>query len=383
MPRVREFEFPVGYESFHPDWLYNYQLNRPWSLGTARAEDLRAAATEISDFADWKREMTRLADEAEGDGRLVNATAYCRAAEFFTFAHDPDKARLYERFAALARSAYPDDEVRRIRVPFESGFLPVLDLDPGPTAATRGTIVLHGGYDSFIEEFYPLMCHFAGAGHRVLGFEGPGQGAARRTAGLPMDFRWERPLRAVLDRFALEDVTLIGLSMGGWFALRAASFEPRVRRVIASGHAFDYRRVAPAPAAWLLGFFRDRFPDLTNRLSLRKIRKGGMEAWNISHLMYVLDVEEPTAGLDFAFSLNEENLRSGEVRQDVLLLASTRDRFIPIRLHREQVARLPKARSLTERVFDETDHAAAHCQIGNIGLALAVMTEWIEAKTGT
>jgi hypothetical protein len=33
--------FPVGYERFHPDQLFNFQLNRPYSLGHARLEDMR------------------------------------------------------------------------------------------------------------------------------------------------------------------------------------------------------------------------------------------------------------------------------------------------------------------------------------------------------
>ena len=199
---------------------------------------------------------------------------------------------------------------------------------------------------------------------------------------LPLDYRWENPVAAVLDQTGLEDVTLLGLSMGGYFALRAASFEGRVGRVIASGHAYDYMRVAPAPAAWLLTFFCNHFRDFTNKMSLRKIRQGGMEAWNISHLMYVLGVDEPMAGLEFAMEMNELNLRSNRVKQDVLLLASRNDHFIPFRLHHEQLRRLSSARSVADRVFSKADHAENHCQIGNLGLALRVMEEWIREKSG-
>jgi pimeloyl-ACP methyl ester carboxylesterase len=62
---------------------------------------------------------------------------------------------------------------------------------------------------------------------------------------------------ALLDHLGLEDITLVGLSMGGYFALRAAAFAPRVKRVIATGHAFDYRKVARAPATAILVFFHD------------------------------------------------------------------------------------------------------------------------------
>ncbi len=372
------FSFPVGYQRFHKDQLFNFQLNRPYSLGYARLEDLQQAGARIRTFSQWKAEMLREATEAESGGRLTNAAFYYRAAEFYTFPDDPDKEALYDRFSELFYRAFANHPIERFRIPYSGSFLPAIAV--APQAPPRGTIVLHGGYDSFIEEFYSLMCYFAAAGYRVIGFEGPGQGAARRKAGLPLDYRWEVPVGRVLDHLELEDVTLIGLSMGGYFALRAAAFEPRVNGVIASGHAYDYRKVAPAPATWLLIFFRDHLRDFTNRLSRWKIGRGGMEAWNISHMMYVLDVDEPMAALDFAFQLNEENLHSDQVRQDVLILASRNDHFIPFRLHREQLRRLASAASVTDRVFTREEHAHNHCQIGNIGLALRVMVEWLDQR---
>jgi pimeloyl-ACP methyl ester carboxylesterase len=325
-------------------------------------------------------EMLRQADAAVAGGRILNAAFHVRAAEFYTFPDDPDKLPLYDRFLELFQEAFPSSVDLRFDVPYGDASLPGFDLPPQGTSL--GTVLLHGGYDSFIEEFYSLMWYFSRKGYRVIGFDGPGQGGARRRGALPLDYRWERPVAAVLDHTGLDDVTLVGLSMGGYFALRAASFEGRVRRVIASGHAYDYMRVAPAPAAWLLTFFCRHFRDFTNRMSFRKIRQGGMEAWNISHLMYVLGIDEPMAGLEFAMEMNEDNLRSDRVRQHVLLLGSRKDHFIPFRLHNEQMRRLTSARSVADRVFTKADHAENHCQIGNMGLALRVMEEWIEERTG-
>ena len=373
------FTYPVGYQRFHRDQLFNFQLNRPYSLGYARLEDLTAAGQRIATFPEWKTEMLRQATVALSEGRLMNAAFYYRAAEFYTFPTDPDKELLYDQFSELFHRAFEEHEIERIRVPYRGVWLPAMVV--APEGRPRGTIILHGGYDSFIEEFYSMMRYFAASGFNVIGFDGPGQGGARRKAGLSLDYHWEQPVGAVLDHLGLEDVTLIGLSMGGYFALRAAAFEPRVKRVIASGHAFDYRKVARAPATAILVFFHDHLREFTNRLSRWKIRKGGMEAWSISHLMYVLGVDEPMAALEFALELSEENLHSNVVKQDVLVLASRDDHFIPFRLHQPQLRRLTAARSVTDRVFGREDHAQNHCQIGNIGLALRVMKEWIEVKT--
>jgi pimeloyl-ACP methyl ester carboxylesterase len=372
----RGFTFPVGYRQFHKDQLFNFQLNRPYSLGYARLDDLVEAGKRIGTFGEWKSEMLRLAEQSVSDGRLMNAAFYYRSAEFYTFPDDPDKAIYYDRFSELFYQAFENHGLERLKIPFGKSTLPAIVVQP--EGEPKGTIVLHGGYDSFIEEFYSLMHYFRASGFKVIGFDGPGQGAARRKSGLPLDYRWEKPVGAVLDHLSLDDVTLIGLSMGGYFAIRAAALEPRVKRVIASGHAYDYWKIAPAPAVWLLLFFHDHLRGFTNKLSRWKMRKGGLEAWSINHLMYVLDVDEPMAAMDFALELNEENLHSDRVKQDVLLLASRNDHFIPIRLHKEQLESLTSAGSVTGRVFTREEQAHNHCQIGNIGLALKVMREWLE-----
>ena len=161
------FEFPVGYRRFHRDQLFNFQLNRPYSLGYARADDLEAAGRRIRSFADWKREMTALAALASDEGRVLNAAFYYRAAEFYTFPGDPDKARLYDAFSDHFHRAIGTHAVERIRVPYDGAELYGLIVTPhGPA---RGDVVLHGGYDSFIEEFYSMMRYFAAHGYREIG----------------------------------------------------------------------------------------------------------------------------------------------------------------------------------------------------------------------
>ena len=47
---VESPSLPVGYHAFHRDPLYNYQLNRPYSLGSARYADLVEAGRRIGSF---------------------------------------------------------------------------------------------------------------------------------------------------------------------------------------------------------------------------------------------------------------------------------------------------------------------------------------------
>ncbi|MBN2080324.1 MAG: alpha/beta fold hydrolase [Spirochaetes bacterium] len=373
------FNFPVGYHRFHKNQLFNYQLNRPYAFGYAEYEDLRWAGSRISDFATWKSEMTACAEKALSEGRLINAAFYYRAAEFYTSSQDPDKERLYDTFSELFYSAIAGDPLEKASVPYGNVSLPAIKL--APAAVSKGTIVLHGGFDSFIEELYSMMRYFSDHGYEVIGFEGPGQGAALKKHGLALDYKWEKPVKAVLDYFDRDDVTLIGISMGGYFCLRAAAFESRVKRVIADGHAIDYWKIPPPVAQWLMKFFYTHLRDYTNRSMEKALKKGSMESWTIANLMYIAKLSRPIEVLDFSMQLNENNLHSELVKQDVLLLSSEGDHFIPIKMHGKQVRALINARSVTDRIFRKNEDAHNHCQIGNVGLALEVMRTWIDSMT--
>ena len=371
-----EFKFPVGYQNFHKDQLFNYQLNRWYSWGYARYEDMEYAGLKIDNFQDWKDIMIKLAKKALKEERLINAAFYYRAAEFYTFSNDPDKEILYDKFCDLFYNIFQNEGLERFKVPYQDGFLPVIKTSPD--GESKGTIVLHGGFDSYIEEFYSWMWYFSSQGYEVIGFEGPGQGAARKKYGIPLDIEWEKPTSAILDYFNLDDVTLIGTSMGGWFCLRAAAFEPRIKKVIAQGHAMDYMKIHNILAQKMLIFFTKYFPNFSNKMALNNLKKCDMEAWTTSNLMYVTDKNMPLDAMELAFWMNEENMHSEKIKQDVLLLSGRQDHFIGFKMHKKQVDALINARSVTDKVFTKEDQAQNHCQVGNTGLALETMLEWIK-----
>jgi len=235
-----QFDFPIGYYKFHKNKLFNFQLNRWYSFGYARFEDLVEVGKKIKSFDDWKREMIKLAELAVNEKMLLRAAFYYRAAEFYLLEDVPEKTQLYQKFNHLFYQAIQKNNIEKLTVPYQEAYLPVIRVTPA--GIKKSTIVMHGGFDSFIEEFYSFMRYFADHGYEVIAFEGPGQGAARHLYDLAFDIEWEKPVKSVLDYFDLNNVTLLGLSMGGWLCLRAAAFESRIARVIASGHAIDYMK---------------------------------------------------------------------------------------------------------------------------------------------
>mgnify|MGYP006290357041 FL=1 len=373
--------FPVGYHKFHRKKLYNFQLNRLYNFAGADLRDLEEAAGNISSFRTWKEQMLRLAEKAESKGNLIQAAFCYAAAGFYLFDDMDEKDRLYRRFRDLFNTAAEETGLKRFNAPYRDSYLPGIRMEPH--GKKKQVIVLHGGFDSFIEEFYLMTRYFAGRGYEVIAFEGPGQGAARRECGFTFDIEWEKPVRAVIDHFSVEDVTLIGLSMGGWLCLRAAAFEPRVSRVIASGHAVDYMKSMPGFFYRIHKWFLEHHPEFMGRMAEWKFggSRENMATWMVQQLKYITGEDKAMDALETYVMMNGRNIHSELVRQDVLLLLGEKDHFIPLKMLKMQEKALTVARSVTTRIFTEQEHAHNHCQIGNIGLSLEVMDEWMESIT--
>jgi alpha-beta hydrolase superfamily lysophospholipase len=375
-----EFIFPIGYKEFHKDRGYNFQLNRYYSMGLGRFEDMKEAGQNINSLEDWKIQMLKLAETSVSDGRLMNAAFYYRAAEFYLLRDDPEKEMLYDKFLNYFYKAFQDDDINKYEVPYNDTFLAAMRIQPADTKK-RGTIVIHGGNDSFIEESYPMLQFFSNHGFEVIAFEGPGQGSTLKKYGLALNIEWEKPTTAILDYFNLNDVTLIGISMGGWLCLRAAAYEPRVKRVIPWSVSFDVTQYANILGQYLARLFMRRFRKFVNNQMEKNMKKKLEYSWFVNNLMYITKKKVPIEAFDVLMQFNEENLHSDLVQQDVLILTGREDHLVPFKMHDRQVKALTNARSVTSRVFTKEEHAQNHCQIGNIGLALEIMEKWIKEKS--
>jgi pimeloyl-ACP methyl ester carboxylesterase len=319
--------------------------------------------------------MTKMAEKAISEERFISAAFFYRAAEFFVDPSDPDKNDLYNRFIGLFDRAFKDDNFLRFDVPYGKSFLPAIRMVP-KEEKNKHTIVIHGGFDSYIEEFYSMAQFFTDLGYEVIAFEGPGQGAALKKHDLPLTHEWEKPTKAILDYFKSEDITLLGISMGGYLCLRAAAFEPRIARVVAWSIVLDYMQMPPTFARWLLKLFlkSERLMNYTAKL---KMKFDYQHKWGINNLMTITQTKTPMDSIKVFLEFNENNLHSDLVKQDVLILSGAEDHFIPLKMHYKQVKALTNAKSVTERIFTTKDQAQNHCQIGNIGLALDVISKWI------
>jgi len=374
------FTFPIGYHRFHKKQLFNFQLNRWHSLGYLSYADVKSAGEQIKKFTDWKPVMLEHAERKLKQNEFIEAAFYFRAAEFYTLHLQDDKEMLYNKFVDLFYSNIPLKGTVQETVPYKDSFLPVLRL-PYRGDSKKGTILIHGGFDSFIEEFYSMVWYFSVHGYDVLAFEGPGQGKAVKKFNIPFDYEWEKPVKAILDYYKIYDAALLGISLGGYLCLRAAAFEPRIKWVISTGGAYDYYRIPPTIARWLMDFFKKYTREFSNKIALKSIQKGGMEAWRNSNIMYITKIDVPMDAFEYAWQMNGKNLHADKIKQDVLVITGKDDHFVPFKLHAPLINSLANAKSVTDIVFTKNDNASNHCSIGNIKLSLDTMIKWLDKKT--
>ena len=376
------FQFPVGYHRLHPDVSLNFQMNRfyNWVGDTQMLDEMRAVAPRIVDYTDFTREFLALAEHALANRQQLKGAFYLRAAEFFMFPSDPVKRPTRERFLQLIKMHYGVTETDHSTIPYEGGALSAYRFTP---PAPKGTIVVFGGFDSYIEEWFAVLFALRDAGYEVIAFDGPGQGTALEDFNLPMTHEWEKPVKVVLDYFDLDDVSLLGFSLGGELVIRAAAFEPRVRRVIADDVLTDFsevvlRQVRPVVRFMLTALLKVNAARAVNTLVRRATKRSLVIEWGVQQGMHVTGSRSPYEFLQKVRWLRTTAV-SARVTQDVLLLAGEQDHYVPLHQYYDQIKTLRNARSLTARLFTRAEQAQNHCQIGNLALSLQVIVGWLDA----
>jgi dipeptidyl aminopeptidase/acylaminoacyl peptidase len=182
--------------------------------------------------------------------------AYVRAALCYHFAKfvwllDMEKHRAAAQRATeclYAAHRLLDPTAERVEAPFEGTTL-VGNLRR-PTGDRRPALVLLlPGLGSAKEEFFYWEQVFLDRGMATLSLDGPGQGETGFTTRIRPDY--EVAVAAMLDELASRDdldlgrVGVAGVSLGGYYAPRAAAFEPRIKVVAAIGGPYNFGECWP------------------------------------------------------------------------------------------------------------------------------------------
>ena len=397
-----------GQSRFFADQSYHFQTLRALTDIAADGADTAEVLETIKHirsgdaqgwFSAWSDTGDRVSVRAEktmdqiAKGRaLLRAHNYYRTAEFFLPPEDPKRPvssakNIQSFYAGLDALSV---RYQRIKVPYSDGHHLDAVYYPAPESPSkkRPLIVLGGGFDSTIEELYFVLVKDANEhGYDVLTYDGPGQGSVLRDQGLPFTHEWEKPVKAVVDAFLADHphpakMVLVGMSMGGYLAPRAAAFDDRFDGVVAYDVFFDAGPIAaryvPPIAIWLDEHGFSTIVDLMVRA--KAVLSPGF-AWAASNGMWTTGTKRP---LDTTRAMKKYSLSgvAQQIRGDVLILAGADDHFVPAEQVGQFERELTNARSATTKIYDRASGGAEHCQLGAQTLWHADFFDWMQLKFG-
>ena len=366
----------------NPYW--SFQMSRLLATATYGGADFaecHLAAVEMQPGAveDWVSgwirlgsKVRRMGDDALEAGFQVTArncyqraTNYFRAAEFFLQLQPPgrDEHRKEETYLACRASfqrALPHlpHQVEIVEIPYQGTFLSAYFCHPlGNGPAPHRLIIFFGGSDSVAEELYFLAARAAvERGYAVLIVDGPGQGASLRLRHIYSRPDYEVPVSAAVD-YALtrpevdpRRIALLALSLGGYYAPRAAAFEKRLSACIAWGIVYDAAAVNetyPLPDVMVPHFAR-LFGTSSDKETLAVIEQ-----------LTLKDI-------------------IGQIECPTLILHGEEDALVPVAQAVQAFDDLRCDRTL--RVFRRDEPGCLHCQFDSLTAAHAAMFDWLDVK---
>jgi pimeloyl-ACP methyl ester carboxylesterase len=273
---------------FFDDPLFEEFALRPLIMDGCPLGEISATTSliEEGDRDGWFREWTAAADRVAGyadasarAGHAISASgAYLRASSYYRAAYlplygSPVDPRLVEAFDKEAEAfqkaaALMTSPVEPVEIPFEGTTLPGYFCRVDESDRSRPTLIGTNGYDSTIYELYLDFAAALRRGYYLLLYDGPGQGRPLIKQGLVMRPDWENVVRPVVD-YALtrpevdaEKIAIMGISLGGYLAPRAASAEHRMAAGIADPGLWDMLEAMKARLSMLPKDVLDKFPDV-------------------------------------------------------------------------------------------------------------------------
>ncbi|WP_222123920.1 S9 family peptidase [Microbacterium sp. BH-3-3-3] len=266
---------------------------------------------------------------------------------------------LLERHVSLS-----DVPLTRVEIPYEDVSLPAYfyaaetsDLAPAPV------IIQWNGLDSTKEMMYysgfPQM--LARRGISTLMVDTPGSGEALRLRGLTARHDTETWASACIDYLETRDdvdaaqIGIVGWSLGGYYAPRAAAFEKRLKLVVAWGANHDWAEVQQG----------------------RRRREGENPVphyWE--HVFWVWGVDNID---DFLRVTKDMHLNgvAEKITTPFLITHGANDRQINVRYAELTAAQAVNSSKLELRIFSEPEGGTEHISIDNMPYVAGYIADWV------
>ena len=358
----------------------------PW--GGAEIDEVnrvgRALLHRVGDDNAWFEEWTRMGERLEARGResakaghrrsaaacLMRAAHYYQTGERFLQPKSERGMAVYRKSVAAFRDAIGmirRPRIEPVEVPYGDASLPALlvHADADTSGRPAPAMVFFDGFDITKEiQYFKGVPDLVARGIACLIVDGPGNGESVRFRKLPLIAETERYAGAAFDYLAgrreidARRIGVMAISLGGYYAPRAAALDPRFACCVAWGAQWDYH-------------------DIWAR-RLEALDSGKVLSLSVppEHLMWVLGVDDRAAALKKLEGFRLDGIVQ-QMKCPFLLLHGAGDEQIPLALAEKCFAAVG-SKHKTLRVFGREEGGFHHCQVDNVTLGVHTMWDWIE-----
>lgn len=179
-----------------------------------------------------------------GEGYVAAALCYHFGKFVFQDFHEEymhASQKAVEAFSKGLKLLDPSGE--RVEIPFD-GAIMVGTLRRPATVGRPALVLLLPGLDSTKEEFFYWENVFLQRGLATFSLDGPGQGECGYRSTIRPDY--ETAVSTALDVLARREdldpnrIGVAGVSLGGYYAPRAAAFEPRIKAAVGNCGPYNF-----------------------------------------------------------------------------------------------------------------------------------------------
>ena len=249
------------------DQVLLFYLAEAWQGSTDIGEVLDTASRvspddEYSWTKEWQKTAERIrlsAEKSERAGHTISAgEAYLRAAAYYRASLHRYPAPTDHAVAEMAAREVASFTramrllgipAQQVKIPYDGTTLPGYFFRSPVAAGKAPVLIVHQGRDAWAEDCLYIAREAMLRGYHALLFDGPGMGQTIRLQGLPFRPDWEKVITPVVD-YAIRTpgvdprrIALVGISMGGALAPRAAAFERRIKLLIANPGVYEWSRI--------------------------------------------------------------------------------------------------------------------------------------------
>jgi dienelactone hydrolase len=375
--------------------------NYNWSLATSLSLAMGGEISEIDDacrplrelaakedeqliqarwYEQWLRIGDRVLELADSDitARRTRSGGrkYLRAANYYLMAErmmtneSPLKMEAYERALSAFQVGVMEDvhAVEFVEVPFGDVSLPGLFVPAKGTADPAPCAIVFNGFDVTKEILYLMeVPELARRGVSVLLADQPGSGGALRLHGLPTRHDMEVPASACVDYLEsradvdAERIGMVGISMGGYFAPRAAAFEKRIKACVAWGAFHD-----------LAGVVRN----------LAETRARSAPSFQAPWVFGVTDADDPATQAAVVPRFNLDGVVD-KIEAALLVVHGEDDRQVPVEQAKRTYEQATNARTRELKIYGSGEWGDQHSQVDDPTLAVDYISDWLVEQLST